>query len=250
MTARLGIALYTLRGECERDLEGTLRVVAGMGYEGVEPHDLFGNDPRAVRELLDELGLVVTSRHAGLDAIVGGLDELAEELTALGSDRLVLSWVAPPESAAEAEHVAQRIGAAGERARAAGLRFGFHNHDGELRPLEDGRTMLDRLLDLDDELFFEIDLGWAWFAGVEPERLVERLAPRVPIVHVKDLARDASRRFVPVGDGDVGYADVLPAIRGQGVEWMLVEQDETNGSALDAARRSLDAVLALRGSPA
>jgi len=248
MTARLGIALYTLRGECEQDLEGTLRAVAEMGYEGVEPHDLFGNDPRAVRALLDELGLAVSSRHAGLDAIESGLPGLAEELAALGSDRLVLSWIAPPGSAAEAEHAVHRIHAAAERARAAGLRFGFHNHDAELRPLDDGRTVLDRLLEVDDELFFEIDLGWAWFAGVEPEGLVERLSPRVPIVHVKDLARGAGPLFVPVGDGDVGYADVLPAIRDQAVEWLLVEQDEAEGSAVDAARRSLAAVLEMRGA--
>jgi sugar phosphate isomerase/epimerase len=251
MTARVGIALYTLRGECERDIEGTLRSVAEMGYEGVEPHDLFGHDPRAVRKLLDELGLAVTSRHAGLDAIEARLDELADELGELGSDRLVLSWIAPPRSAAEAERAVQRIRAVAERARAAGLRFGFHNHDGELRPLEDGRTVLDRLLDLDDELLFlEVDLGWAWFAGIEPEHLMERLGPRVPLVHVKDMARGAAPRFVPVGDGDVGYPDVLPAIRDLGAEWLLVEQDEAEGSALDAARRSFAAVVAMVGSPA
>jgi sugar phosphate isomerase/epimerase len=205
-----------------------------MGYEGVEPHDLFGHDPRAVRKLLDELGLAVTSRHAGLDAIEARLDELADELGELGSDRLVLSWIAPPRSAAEAERAVQRICAVAERARAAGLRFGFHNHDGELRPLEDGRTVLDRLLDLDDELLFlEVDLGWAWFAGIEPEHLMERLGPRVPLVH-----------------GDVGYPDVLPAIRDLGAEWLLVEQDEAEGSALDAARRSFAAVVAMVGSPA
>ena len=251
MTARVGLALYTLRDECARDLEGTLRAVAEMGYEGVEPHDLFGHEPRSLRELLDELGLVVSSRHAGLEAIETGLEGLAAELAALGSDRLVLSWIAPPQSSAEAGRVVQRIRAVAERARAAGLRLGFHNHDGELRPLEDGRTVLDRLLELDDDLLFlEVDLGWAWLAGVEPERLVERLAARVPLVHVKDLAGGTGPRFLPVGDGDVGYSEVLPAIRDLGLEWLLVEQDEAEGSALDAARRSLAAVVAMVGSPA
>lgn len=250
MKPRVGLALYTLRHDCESDLEGTLRSVAEMGYEGVEPHDLFGRDPRAVRSLVDELGLVVSSRHAGLETIETRLDELADELGELGSDRLVLSWIAPPTSSAEAERVVERIGAAAERARAAGLRFGFHNHDGELVALEDGRTVLERLLELDEELLFlEIDLGWAWFAGVEPERLVARAAPRVPLVHVKDLARGTAPRFVPVGDGDVGYPRLLPAIRDLGIEWLLVEQDETDGSALDAVRRSFAAVAAMVGSP-
>jgi sugar phosphate isomerase/epimerase len=249
MSARLGLALYTLREDCARDPEGTLRAVAEMGYEGVELYDLFGREPRAVRTLLDELGLEVCSRHSRLEAIENGHDELAAELRVLGSDRLVLAWIPPPASSGEAERVVGRISRAAERTRAAGLRLGFHNHDGELRALDDGRTVLDRLLELDDELLFlEIDLGWAWYAGVEPDRLVARAAPRVPLVHVKDFAAGTEPRFVPVGEGDVGYTRVLPAIRDLGVEWLLVEQDETNGNGLEAVRRSFAAVTGIVGS--
>jgi sugar phosphate isomerase/epimerase len=251
MTARLGLALYTLRDECARDPEGTLRAVAEMGYEGVELYDLFGRDARTVRALLAGLGLEVCGRHAGLEAIENSLDELAAELRELGSDRLVLAWIPPPVSSVEADRVVERIAAAAERVRAAGLRFGFHNHDGELRVLEDGRTVLDRLLELDQELLFlAIDLGWAWFAGVDPGGLVARVAPRAPLVHVKDLVGASEPRFVPVGDGDVGYADILPAIQELGVEWLLVEQDETEGAGLDAVRRSYAAVVGAVGSPA
>ena len=69
-------------------------------------------------------------------------------------------------------------------------------------------------------------------------------------MHVKDIAGATEPRHVPVGDGDVGYASVLPAIRELGVEWLLVEQDEADGSALDAVRRSYTAVTGLVGSPA
>jgi sugar phosphate isomerase/epimerase len=110
---------------------------------------------------------------------------------------------------------------------------------------------MDRLVELgEEELFFEVDLGWAWFAGVEPASLVERLVPRVPLVHVKDLAPQAEHRFVPVGDGDVGYREVLPAIEGLGVEWLLVEQDEVGELGLDAVRRSFAAVTGIVGSAA
>ena len=250
MRPRIGLMLYTLRGECERDLDGMLRAVRETGYEGVELFDLHGHDAHAVRALLDELELEVCGRHVLLEAIESDLDELADELRAVGTDRLVLGWIAPPATAAEADAIVERIAAVAKRVRDGGLRLGFHNHDAELRPLDDGRTVLDRLAELDEEeLFFEVDLGWAWFAGVEPAGLVKRLAPRVPLVHVKDLAPDAEQRFVPVGDGDVGYRDLLPAIDGLGVEWLLVEQDETEGPALDAVRRSFAAVTDMVGSP-
>jgi sugar phosphate isomerase/epimerase len=250
MRSRVGLMLYTLREACARDLVGMLRAVREIGYEGVELWDLHGHDAHEVRARLDELGLAVCGRHSLLDAIESDLDELADELRAVGTDRLVLAWIAPPATAAEADALVERIAAVAKRVRDGGLRLGFHNHDAELRPLDDGRTVLDRLAGLDEELFFEVDLGWAWFAGVEPADLVERLAPRVPLVHVKDLAPHAEQRFVPVGDGDVGYAELLPAIDGLGVEWLLIEQDETEGPALEAVRRSFAAVTDMVGSPA
>ena len=137
------------------------------------------------------------------------------------------------------------------RDRFTDLRLGFHNHDGELRVLDDGQTLLDRLLELDDDLLFlELDLGWAWYAEVDPAGLVARVAPRAPLVHVKDMIRGRKPGFVPVGDGEVGYAHVLPAIRDLGVEWLLVEQDEAEGAALDAVRRSYAAVSDAVGSTA
>jgi sugar phosphate isomerase/epimerase len=251
MSSRVGLMLYTLRDDCARDFEGTLRAVREIGYEGVELIDLYGHDAHEVRALLDSLGLAVCGRHASLDAIESDLDGLAAELRAVGSDRLVLAWIAPPATADEADAVVARIATLATRARDAGLRLGFHNHDGELRPLDDGRTVLDRLVELgEDELFFEVDLGWAWFGGVEPASLVEHLAPRVPLVHVKDLAPEAENIFVPVGAGDVGYRQLLPAIEGLGVEWLLVEQDEVEEPKLDAVRRSFEAVTDAVGTPA
>jgi sugar phosphate isomerase/epimerase len=251
MRSRVGLMLYTLRGACARDFEGTLRAVREIGYEGVELIDLHGHDPRDVRALLDEIGLAVCGRHAALERIESDLDALAGELRAVGSDRLVVAWIPPPATTEEADAVVARIAVLAKRVRDVGLRLGFHNHDAELRPLDDGRTVLDRLAELgEDELFFEVDLGWAWFAGVEPAALVERLAPRVPLVHVKDLASRAEQRFVPVGVGHVGYGNVLPAIEGLGIEWLLVEQDEVGASGLDAARRSFTAVMDMVGSAA
>jgi sugar phosphate isomerase/epimerase len=251
MRSRLGLMLYTLRADCARDFEGTLRAVREIGYEGVELFDLHGHDAHEVRALLDELGLAVCGRHASLEAIESDLGGLAGELRAVGSDRLVLAWIQPPATAHEADAVVARIAALANRVRAAGLRLGFHNHDGELRPLDDARTVLDRLVELGEEqLFFEVDLGWAWFAGVEPAGLLERLAPRVPLVHVKDLAPRAEHRFVPVGDGDVGYRELLPAIEGRGIDWLLVEQDEVGEHGLHAVRRSFAAITDMVGTPA
>jgi sugar phosphate isomerase/epimerase len=237
--ARVGLMLYTVRDDCARDLEGTLRAVAGLGYEGVELHSLYGHEPEAVRGWLDELGLPVAGRHAALDALENGLGELAEELRVLGCDRIVLSWIDPPGSRDEARAAVRRIAAVAERAGRHGLRLGFHNHWGELTELDGGVTLLDLLLEQPaGRLWLELDLGWAWEAGADPVAWLERARGRSPLVHVKDFRGRGTATHCPVGEGEVGYEHVLPAAVEAGVEWLLVEQDETHGDALAAAERS------------
>ena len=247
MSARVGLALYTLREASAADFPGTLGAVADLGFEGVELHDLHGHPAHEVRGLLDELGLAAVSRHAGLDDLEHGLPALADELGALGTDRLVLAWVDPPRGAADAAATAARVAAIAEDAAALGLRLGFHNHWSELEPLDDGSTLLGRLAEL--PLWFEIDLGWVWVAGADPVEVVRGLGGRAEIVHVKDFRSRAGREFCPVGDGSVGYDRVLPTLA-DGLEWLLVEQDETDGDALVAVERSLAAVRRFRAVPA
>jgi sugar phosphate isomerase/epimerase len=236
----IGLMLYTVRDDCARDFEGTLRAVAELGYEGVELFDLHGHEAARLRGWLDEHGLPACARHARLDALETRLPELAAEAATLGYRRLVVSWIDPAVLAADAEGVAARIARVAGAAAASGLELGFHNHDAELRPLADGTSFLDRLLDL--PLFLELDLGWAWWAGVDPQELLEHARGRVPLVHLKDFAARGERSFCSVGDGAVGYESVAPAALAAGAEWLLVEQDESDGPALEAARRSLEAL--------
>jgi sugar phosphate isomerase/epimerase len=243
--------LYSVREESAQDFEGVLRAVGELGYDGVELFDLHGHEPALVRSWLDENDLVVAGRHAGLDALEQSLPALAAELEVLGTDRLALSWIDPPETAAAAQTVVARIAAIAPRAQELGLKFGFHNHWGELEPLDDGVTTLDLLCAIAPELLWlELDLGWAWEAGVDPVELLERLAGRCPLVHAKDLRSRGSRDYCPVGDGAVGYDRILPAAVAAGAEWLIVEQDEIDGPPFDAVERSLDFVRRAIGVPA
>jgi sugar phosphate isomerase/epimerase len=247
----VGLMLYSVREESARDFESVLRRVGELGYDGVEIFDLHGHEPELVRSWLDDFGLVVAGRHAGLDALEQSLPALAAELEVLGTDRIALSWIDPPESAAAAQAVVSRIAAIAVRAQELGLKFGFHNHWGELAPLDDGVTTLDLLSALPpEELWLELDLGWAWEAGADPVELLDRLAGRCPLVHAKDLRSRGSREYCPVGDGAVGYDRVLPAAVAAGVEWLIVEQDEIEGPPFDAVERSLEFVRRAIGVPA
>jgi sugar phosphate isomerase/epimerase len=239
--ARIGLQLWTVRRECDRAFEPTLRTVAEMGYAGVELVGLHGHEPEEVAAWLADTSLVACGRHASLDAVETELPALAAEARTLGWRRLVVGWVDP---SALGPDLVSRLTAAAASVRAEGLELGFHNHDAEVKPRNGGSSFLDDLLAA-DAIFLELDLGWIWYAGADPLSLLGRARGRCPLVHVKDFSSREPGSFAPVGDGLVGYERVAPAAVEAGAEWLLVEQDETDGPPLDAARRSFDALTAM-----
>jgi sugar phosphate isomerase/epimerase len=236
MKPRIGLQLYTVRDELARDRHGTLRTIASLGYEGVE---LFGPvDAQPMRAALDDVGLAVAGRHISLDADV---DVLAEEARILGCNRVALGWIDQVATPAERDEAVARITVLAQRARAAGLDFGFHNHWSEVPALDDGVSLLALL---PAWIWLEIDLGWAWWAGTSPLELLEWARGRTPLVHVKDLRARGTREFVPVGDGAVGYDGIVDTAADLGIEWLLVEQDELDRELAEALGRSLKALVA------
>jgi sugar phosphate isomerase/epimerase len=226
-SSRIGLMLYSVRDASAGDLEATLREVAAIGYDGVEIFDLHGHEPEAVAGWLRELGLAACARHCRLDEIERTLPALVAEARVLGWTRLVISWIDPAELGSE---TLARIDRVAEEVAAAGLELGYHNHDAEIT-----QGFLDRL---PAGVFVELDAGWAWWAGRDPVELLGR----GPLVHIKDMTSQTEHRFSPVGDGLVGYERVAPAAVAAGAEWLIIEQDRSDGSELADARRSFGAL--------
>jgi sugar phosphate isomerase/epimerase len=233
--SRIALMLYTVRRAAADDFEATLREVAGFGYEGVELFDLHGHEPARVAEWLQALGLVAVARHARLETIESELPELAAEARALGWRRVVVSWVDPAELDTS---TLARLATSARLVAEQGLELGYHNHDAEVE-----QGFLDRL---PQGVFLELDAGWAWYAGADPVSFLGR----GPLLHVKDFRVRGEHSFCPVGDGAVGFERIVSAAVAAGVEWLIVEQDESEGSELEAARRSLAAVITMLGEVA
>lgn len=246
-----GVQLYTLRSALAEDLDGTLAAVAEIGYQEVELFQLHGLAPRELRGRLDAVGLRAASSHYGIGALRDDLEGTIEGALELGQSLMVVPSVPGGERSAEGlARVADDLNRAGERAREAGLRVGYHNHDWELAPLPGGTRPIDLLLDRTDPdlVDWQMDVFWTVHGGGDPMAMLERRAGRVTSVHVKD--RTADGRMVDVGAGVIDFATILPRAEAQGLMHAFVEHDRP-GDPVQSVRRSYEHLSSLgAGAPA
>jgi sugar phosphate isomerase/epimerase len=152
--------------------------------------------------------------------------------------------------------LAEKMTAAAEAAKAAGLGFAYHNHSFEFQPM-DGSTPLDALMAGSDPatVGLELDVFWVSLAGNDPVELLQKYSGRVPLVHLKDKAPDAPQQFAEgppkesfkeVGNGVLDFQAIRDACKAAGVAHYFVEQDQTAGDPLASLKQSYEHLRSLR----
>ena len=237
----IGLQLYTLRDDMEKDFAGTLQKVAGIGYGCVELAGYGGHSVRELSSLLADNHLSVAGSHISLDVLESELPRVIEENLALGNSHVVVPYLAEErrKTAADWKAVAEVMSGLGETLQTAGMTLCYHNHDFEFRPLPDGQLGEDVLLENADPLFVKIeaDAYWMMKADQDPVAFLKKHTGRVPLLHLKD--RDLTDgSFAPVGTGDLPLEALIKAAGEIGTKFLLVEQDVCKGPALDAVTLS------------
>ena len=133
--------------------------------------------------------------------------------------------------------VADQLNRFGEKTKAAGITFGYHNHGPEFGT-EGGVVFYDELLRLTDPklVVFEMDCGWVASAGRKPEELIARSPERFPLLHIKDLERmpDGKIKSAILGRGSMDYRPILRAATS--LKHAYVEQEEFDMDIIESAR--------------
>lgn len=223
----VGLQLYTVRTEMERDYEGTLARVASIGYREVEFAGYFGRTPEQVRSVLRANRLTAPAVHYEYGDLGEGWQQKLDAAAAIGHAYIVQAWI-PAElrrTLDDWRRVAEAYNRAASQARAAGLGFAYHNHSYGFDAV-DGRIPYELLLESTDPALvkLEMDLYWITLAGQDPLAYFARWPGRIPLVHIKDRSRDG--RMVDVGAGTIDWRRLL-ARRGQaGIRHFFVEHDE------------------------
>ncbi len=231
----IAVQLYTLRDRLADDFEGTIREVARLGYDGVEPFTMPGVSAHEQAEVIRRHGLQVPSAHLPLPT---GADREAtiEAARALGV-KTVVSGLGP-ESFQDHQATTRSIGQFNEAAaaaREAGFGFAIHNHWWEFEGQPPAwRRMLE---ELHPDIGFEIDTYWVAAAGTDPVSVLRELGERVGLVHMKDGSARRGDPMTALGQGSLDIGAIAAAA--EHARWLIVELDECATDMLTAVADSL-----------
>ena len=251
----VGLQLYTLRNELTKDLEGTMKRVAEIGYKEVETFGygggkFFGKTPAEFKALLTSLGLTTPSGHYMPNNLKKDWNVAVDHAAETGQKYMMCAYLFPADRKTldDYKKLCDTFNEAGQVCQKAGIQFGYHNHDFEFQTLDGQEPYEIMLKGTDPKLVkMELDLYWASYAGKDPVALFKQNPGRFPLVHLKDIAKTEKREFAEVGTGSIDFQRILDARKVAGIEHFFVEQDAvTHGTPLEAIAISYKNVSKLR----
>lgn len=246
----LGAQLYTVRNYTQtvKDLDITLGEIAKMGYKTVQVSAMGSLAPEAIKETCDKHGLQIVLTHTDSNRILHDTETVIKEHQLMGCKYIGMGIM--PEKYRNSEwfpNFAKDYIEVAKKIKDAGMLFMYHNHDMEFQKL-DGKTYLEHLAEsfAPDEMGFTLDTYWLQVAGIDVCDCIERLADRIPCVHLKDLAVVKRERVMsPVMEGNMNFPRILKTLEKTNCEYILVEQDVCQESPFICLKKSYDNVAKL-----
>lgn len=238
---RIGAQMFTTRNTCQT-LEGfadTLRRIAEIGYEYVQ---VSGTCPFEAEWLKGELaknGLKCVLTHTPVPRLTGELDKVISDHKVFDCPNIGLGyWTFDPEQDMSLDKWLDTFVPVAKAIHAGGAYFMYHNHHNEFKRIG-GKLVMETLMEAlaPEEMGFTLDTYWVQTAGADPALWLEKLAGRIPCIHLKDHGFD--RTMQAVGEGNINFSKVFEKAEAGGTQFMLVEQDDCNGEdPLECLRRS------------
>lgn len=245
----VGIQLYTVRNELQKDFVGTLKAVAAAGYKEFEFFgNYYGKDPKEVKTLLAGMGVTAPAGHFSLASLKQDINKVIDTAKGVGHNIVICPFLMPNErkSLDDYKELCAVLNRSAEACKAAGLTFGYHNHDFEFKELG-GQLPYDLMLkECDKNLVkMELDLGWITHAGKDPLTYFAKYPGRFITFHVKDMDASQKQITMELGRGKVDFKRILAQSKQAGVKHYFVEQDNSTIGPLESIKVSMEYIKKL-----
>ncbi|MCC8172799.1 MAG: sugar phosphate isomerase/epimerase [Parabacteroides sp.] len=249
-TKQVGLQLYSLREMInEAGIGEALGVAAKIGYTKLEAANydngmIYGMRPAELKKRIGDLGMQCTSAHLGQAftreneaEVMAWWDKAIEAHRELGVTYMVQPWMPVSEQTTldDLKMYCDYFNAVGEKAAAAGIGFGYHNHKFEFNRV-DGQVIYDFLLQNTDKrnVLFELDVYWCQEGGGNPVAYLADCADRIKLVHIKDEKEIGA-------SGKMNFEPIFNQMNANGIrDWYVEVEEFTGNDAVGGLRQSFD----------
>ena len=243
----IGIQLYTVRDQAEKDLPGVLTALQEIGYKEAEPYwNIYNHPAKELKQMLTDHGLSAPSGHFDYE----GLDTKFDYAQELGVTYMTCPML--PKSMWTSldgfKQAADQFNKWGAEAKKRGMKFAFHNHNYEFKQFGDTNGYDTLLARTDPKLvWFEMDCYWITQAGRDPVKMMNEHSGRIRMLHLKDrkpgfptsqTLDEAAMHFTEVGNGTLDWKAILATAEKNKIEHMFVEEDYCERPPLESVKIS------------
>ena len=236
----IGLQLYSVRSEWQKDLAAVIQAVGKMGYKGGEFAGYYGRDAKTLRKLLDDNGLVCCGTHTPYESVQPkNLQATVEFNQTLGNPFLIVPSMGGASKADWLAH-AKLFNEVAAKVKADGLFVGYHAHGHDFRKF-DGETAWDIFFgNTKPEVVMQLDTSNCRDGGADPLAVLKKYPGRAMSIHLKEWG---GPKDAVIGGGEIPWKEVFQFCETQGgTRWYVVEHERAGGDPLGDARRCLEAL--------
>jgi len=242
---RVGIQLYSVRDEMNKNPKETLKNIASYGYKYIEGYEgdlglFWGMSNVEYKNYLDSLGLTMIASHCGGTNNLVSFNEKCQQASEIGVQHLICPWAECERSIDGFKSIAKTFNECGEIAKKHNMQFSYHNHDYSFKKI-DGVFLQDILMNetQKDLVEYEMDIYWVYAAGEDPKEWFDKHPGRFTYCHVKDYISLQNGNFesCTLGKGIIDFPSILSHGKTRGLTTLIVEQEAYTGtSQLESAK--------------
>ena len=228
MFSKIGLQLYTIRDYMSDadTIRESFKKLKAIGYDQAQTAGSGGITHKEMAKIAKEEGIEIVGTHYNFAMMKNEFEATIEDHIALGTTNVGIGGFMC-HSIEEAKGLVATINEVAAKLKQKGMKFTYHNHSHEFQKF-DGVTVWEYLVEnLDkDNVSFVLDTYWVQHAGGDVCKWIEKLAGRIDILHLKDMAVKGNDPYITeCGNGNLDFGEILTIAEKTGVKYIVVEQD-------------------------
>jgi sugar phosphate isomerase/epimerase len=236
---KIGHQLWNVRDMLEKDADSTMKLMARLGFEGVEYSGMTGPTfPTGIeyRLLQNKYNLACCGIHHGLtEWLQRGHIPLMEYSYILGNPDLSCHWLDPPQSGTLENYLshAKFFSELMAILKSNGFNFYYHNHAFEFTEVFNGKYAMDIMLENTDPALFFMELHIGGLPeSVNTVQYIKMLGARLYKMHFPVIDRD--------GNVTIKQDIIDAAMESGSCKWFIIEQGIPDLPTGDSLARSVN----------